>query len=159
MGYLSLKREGFISEEKETKTGNILMICIWLPSLNIIFLFSMFWQCHGPCRILVPQAGIELVLPPLGAWNLNHWTARESPHVAPILTILSLRLPKPHPQKAWILQLLSSLKVECNLKTSSFHWTLYDFAASCCGFCGFFFFSFKIKLSEMTKPQLLNGGH
>ena len=100
MGYLSLKREGFISEEKETKTGNILMICIWLPSLDIIFLFSMFWQCHGPCRILVPQAGIELVLPPLGAWNLNHWTARESPHVAPILTILSLRLPKPHPQKA-----------------------------------------------------------
>ena len=37
IGYISLKGEGFISEEKETKTGNILMICVWLPSLNIIF--------------------------------------------------------------------------------------------------------------------------
>ena len=30
------------------------------------------------CGILVPQAGIELVAPALGAWSLNPWTIREA---------------------------------------------------------------------------------
>jgi len=31
------------------------------------------------CRILVPQPGIEPLLPALEVWSLNHWTAREVP--------------------------------------------------------------------------------
>ena len=36
MRYLSLKSEGFISKEKETKTDNTLMICVQ-PRLLILF--------------------------------------------------------------------------------------------------------------------------
>ena len=31
------------------------------------------------CGILVPWPGIEPMPPALGAWSLNHWTAREVP--------------------------------------------------------------------------------
>ena len=34
---------------------------------------------HAACEILVTQPGIEPVPPALGAWSLNHWTAREVP--------------------------------------------------------------------------------
>ena len=36
------------------------------------------------CGSLVPQPGIEPVLPALEAQNLNHWTAREVPAVLDI---------------------------------------------------------------------------
>ena len=41
------------------------------------FFFSFFRPCQAACGILLPQPGIEPVTPELGAWNLNHWTARE----------------------------------------------------------------------------------
>ena len=34
---------------------------------------------HVAYGILVPRPGIEPMPPALGAWSLNHWTAREVP--------------------------------------------------------------------------------
>ena len=44
-----------------------------------------FWPHRVECRILVPQAGIEPVPPPLRTQSLNHWTAREVPGITVIL--------------------------------------------------------------------------
>ena len=50
-------------------------------SSSFLGCFFFFWLRHGSCWILVPQPGIVLVPPPLEAWNLNHWTAREVPKI------------------------------------------------------------------------------
>ena len=39
--------------------------------------FKKIWPGHTACRILVPQPGIELVVPALEAQN--HWVLREVP--------------------------------------------------------------------------------
>ena len=47
-----------------------------------LFLFYYYYLGggeHTGCRILVPQPGIEPMLPVLGLQNLNHWTTREVP--------------------------------------------------------------------------------
>ena len=49
-----------------------------------VCLFIYFWLCHGACRILVPQPGIEPMAPAVEAWSLNLWTAREVPGVCVI---------------------------------------------------------------------------
>ena len=41
------------------------------------YYFCFFLQCHEACLILVPQPGIELMLPALEGWRFNHWTTRE----------------------------------------------------------------------------------
>ena len=51
----------------------------WLPCKAAFF---FFWLCHAACGILVPRPGIKPVSPALGAWSLNHWTAREVPKAA-----------------------------------------------------------------------------
>ena len=44
------------------------------------FFFSLSRVAYG---ILVPRQGIELMLPAVEAWSLNHWTTREVPlHVS-----------------------------------------------------------------------------
>ena len=45
--------------------------------------FFFFWLRCATCGILVPQSGIEPVPPALGAWSLNHLTAREIPVLLP----------------------------------------------------------------------------
>ena len=42
--------------------------------LNLTFFFG---PCHVSHEILVPQPGVEPVLPAMEAWNLNSWTTRE----------------------------------------------------------------------------------
>ena len=37
----------------------------------------VYWPCHVPCGILVPQPEIESMPFALKARSLNHWTARE----------------------------------------------------------------------------------
>ena len=45
-----------------------------------IYLFSyLFIYGHTLCEILIPRPGIKPVPPALGAWSLNHWTARKVP--------------------------------------------------------------------------------
>ena len=44
-----------------------------------ISFFFFFWPRHAGCGILVPRPGVKLVPSALGAWSLNHWTAREVP--------------------------------------------------------------------------------
>ena len=39
----------------------------------------MFFVSWAPYRILVTQPGIKPMPSALGAWSLNHWTAREVP--------------------------------------------------------------------------------
>ena len=48
-------------------------ILAWLFPFPSFFLFLETWE------ILVPQPGIEPMLPAVEAWSLNHWTAREAP--------------------------------------------------------------------------------
>ena len=43
------------------------------------YYFCFFLQCHEACLILVPQPGIELMLPMVEMQVLNHWTTREVP--------------------------------------------------------------------------------
>ena len=38
--------------------------------------------CREACKMLVHQPGIEPVTPALGAWSINHWTAREVPIIS-----------------------------------------------------------------------------
>ena len=43
------------------------------------FTFTSFFRPHlAECGILVPQPGIKLMPPDLGAQNLEHWTAGKS---------------------------------------------------------------------------------
>ena len=44
-----------------------------IHSLDFFFLRL----CHRACRTLVPQPGIQPVLPALEPWSLNHWSTRE----------------------------------------------------------------------------------
>ena len=37
----------------------------------------LIYLLAAPCGLLVPWPGIAPMTPPLGAWSLNHWTARE----------------------------------------------------------------------------------
>ena len=57
-----------------------LSIFSFLFNLVKVFFFKFFFLFirHTACGILVPQPGIEPMLPPLGAQSLNHWTTRES---------------------------------------------------------------------------------
>ena len=41
--------------------------------------FFFFWLSHAACWILVPQPGIEPLLPAVKARSPNHWIAREVP--------------------------------------------------------------------------------
>ena len=53
-------------------------------SLFLSFLkwfFIIFWSHRVACQILIPQPGIELVLPVLKAQSLNHWTTGEVLHL------------------------------------------------------------------------------
>ena len=43
---------------------------------------SYTWLCHGACRILVPQPGIEPMPAAVEMRNLNHWTTRKVPQSA-----------------------------------------------------------------------------
>ena len=43
------------------------------------FCLFLFLAAASTCRIFVPWPGIEHTPPALGAWSLNHWTAREVP--------------------------------------------------------------------------------
>ena len=61
-----------------------IVVCLWsiLRVLKWLFwsilLFSFFWSQLADCGILVPQPGIKLTPPELGAQNLKHWTAGKS---------------------------------------------------------------------------------
>ena len=48
----------------------------WDHILRNLFIL-IFWPCHMACWILVLQRRIELVLPALEVWHLNHQTTRE----------------------------------------------------------------------------------
>ena len=52
-----------------------------LSQIINFFLSFSFWPCCAAGGILVPQPGIEFVPPALGAWCLNHWTARKVPQI------------------------------------------------------------------------------
>ena len=39
------------------------------------------------CRTLVPQPGIEPMLPALRTWSLNHWTTRDVPTIHQVLKL------------------------------------------------------------------------
>lgn len=41
--------------------------------------YIIFWLCHEPYGILVPQAGIKLQPLTVRAWSPHHWTTREFP--------------------------------------------------------------------------------
>ena len=49
------------------------------PSSYSFFFF--FQLCQEACGILAPPQGVEPVPPAVEVWSLNHWTAREFPHV------------------------------------------------------------------------------
>ena len=51
-----------------------LSLCVFLLLLFCFFFFGWF-----SCGTLVPQAGIQLEPPALGAWSLTHWITREVP--------------------------------------------------------------------------------
>ena len=65
------------------------MVCTWKTCVDSkrvqeecllsVFFFFFFGLCHKTCGILVPQLGIEVMLPALEAQGLNCWTAREVP--------------------------------------------------------------------------------
>ena len=46
--------------------------------VHILFFFRL---CQEAYRILVPQQGVEPMPPAVEVWSLNHWTAKEFPHV------------------------------------------------------------------------------
>ena len=55
------------------------LLFLWFcgcASLLCVFV-CLFCLCHTACGILVLRPGIEPSPPALGAWSLNHWTARE----------------------------------------------------------------------------------
>ena len=52
----------------------------WNVGHGFFVLVFCFLPCLLACRILVSQpAGTEPVPPALGAWSVNHWTAKEVP--------------------------------------------------------------------------------
>ena len=73
-----------------------------LQGLCFINFFFFFWLCHMACGTLVPQPGIQLVLPAVEAWSLNHRTTREVPprlvlcSCSPSGTLAQLPIPLHH---------------------------------------------------------------
>ena len=57
---------------------------IFLKQISPIF---YFWLHHLACEILVPQARIKPVPTALEVCSLNHWTAKRSPKISPILKL------------------------------------------------------------------------
>ena len=55
------------------------VLVLWNGLGYLYFLF--FWPRLGPCRILVPQPGIEPGAPAAKAPSPNHWTIREVPYI------------------------------------------------------------------------------
>ena len=53
------------------------ILTIRMFSSSIVFFF--FWLFHVSCGISIAQPGIQPLSPPLEAWSLTHWTAREGP--------------------------------------------------------------------------------
>ena len=49
--------------------------------------FFLFWLHLVTCGILVPQPGIEPVLPAVEAWSPNHWTTREVHHSPALILV------------------------------------------------------------------------
>ncbi|KAM9076911.1 striatin-interacting protein 2 isoform 4-T4 [Megaptera novaeangliae] len=82
--FLEMSRNKFIGFTLEQDTDTL----VGLPRPiheSVKTLKQAFWPKrlrHAACRILVAQPGIEPVPPVLGAWSLNHWTAREVPPLA-----------------------------------------------------------------------------
>ena len=69
----------FLREKRDRQVEmnmNLEMNCIW----DFILLF-FFWPHDVARGILVLQSGIEPVPPAVEAWILNHWTAKEVPHL------------------------------------------------------------------------------
>ena len=54
------------------------------PPIKAVLFFFFLTVWHG---ILVPQPGIELMAPAMEAWNLHHWTTKESPKAYPNLNL------------------------------------------------------------------------
>lgn len=52
--------------------------------MNSLPLFLLLFFCFGydECGILVAQPGIQLMLPAVGAWNLNPCATREIPELS-----------------------------------------------------------------------------
>ena len=70
------------------KMGKILIKCFFAClgflspfSIYCIFCFFVLFFDHVACGILVPQPGIEPMLPAMKVQSLNHWTTREVPLV------------------------------------------------------------------------------
>ena len=68
------------------------ILCVFFHDFKmcILTLFLFLPRCP-PCRILVPQSGIECMLPAMERRNPSHWTARELPPTF-ILTALICKL-------------------------------------------------------------------
>ena len=54
-----------------------ILIASGIQTLQCLCFF--FWPCQMACRILIPQPGIEPMLPAVEAQSPNHWTTREVP--------------------------------------------------------------------------------
>ena len=64
---------------------------LYLEDKAWLLLYTFFFlPHHKACRILVPQPGIEPTPPAVGAWSLNHWTAREVPSTRFFIICFSL---------------------------------------------------------------------
>ena len=62
---------------------NKISVCA-APTLLIwsqVIFFFFFWPYHAAGGILDPPTRDQTVPPALGAWSLNHWTARQVPQV------------------------------------------------------------------------------
>ena len=59
-------------EQRVNVISTSLSLCLFL----VFFVFFFGWFS---CGTLVPQAGIQLEPPALGAWSLTHWITREVP--------------------------------------------------------------------------------
>ena len=71
-------------------TSSDVLKVVPVPFLKFIYLFIYLAVLGLGCGMLshscsmcdlVPQPGIELKTPAMGAWNLSHWTTREVPPV------------------------------------------------------------------------------
>ena len=58
----------------------------WTSHRAVPFIF-LIWPHRTACGILIPQPGMEPVLPAVEAWSLSHWTTREA--LSPSLSRLS----------------------------------------------------------------------
>ena len=77
-----------VQSTNESIKGILISVMVVLVSS-----ISFFWPDHMASWILVPQPGIEPVLPALGSQSLNPWTAREFPPAE--LSKFSFRVPSP----------------------------------------------------------------